>query len=377
MNHDRFPRPHHQANPAGTPSTMKKSLLAIGLVIVAAHVAVIGYFMYRNRQQPPPEPPPASEPAGNTPDVAAPADPADLGPGARPRSPSLGKPFNYQGAVFGDIPTVPGCNLATAGIAVDLDSRQVLWAKNPRQPVPIASMTKMMTALIAFEDIDALAEVDYETMVQVTPAAMKIGGSQVYLDVREAFPLGELLKTIMISSANDSSHLIAEFLGHGDVHGFVRRMNQRAARLRLAGARFHNPHGLPGASAAEDNVGSSEAMVILAEHLLDRPDAVAWASTRIDFFRKDSPKPFQLTNHNRLVGDCPGVNGMKTGFIQRSGFCTTITCERGGRRIACCVTGFPSRKDRDDFVRRLLDWCYGQPAVAPIPMPRETDVIPK
>jgi len=357
---------------------MKKSLLAIGLVIVAAHVAVIGYFMYRNRQrvaEPPPPPPPTAE----APEAAAapPADPTGLGPGARPRNPNLGKPFNYQGAAFGDIATVPGCNLATAGIAVDLDSRQVLWAKNPRQPVPIASMTKMMTALLAFEDIAARPDLEYGTMVQVTPAAMKVGGSQVYLDVRESFPLEELLKTIMISSANDSSHLIAEFLGHGDVHGFVRRMNERAVRLRLGGTRFHNPHGLPGASAAEDNVGTPEAMVVLAEHLLDIPDAVSWASTRIDFFRKDTDKPFQLTNHNRLVGECPGVNGMKTGFIQRSGFCTTITCERGGRRIACCVTGFPSRKERDDFVRRLLDWCYGRPAVAPLVPPRETDVVPK
>jgi D-alanyl-D-alanine carboxypeptidase (penicillin-binding protein 5/6) len=238
-------------------------------------------------------------------------------------------------------------------------------------------MTKMMTALLVFEDIDARPDLDYETLVRVTPTTMKIGGSQVYLDVREEFPISELLKTVMISSANDSAYLLAEFLGGGDVNAFVRRMNERAAQLRLAGARFHNPHGLPGATADVDNVATSESMVVLAEHLLDYPDAVTWASTWIDFFRKDTAKPFQLSNHNRLVNQCPGVNGMKTGFIQRSGFCTTVTCERGGRRIACCVTGFPSRKERDEFVRHLLDWAYGRPPVAPIPPPVEGDVIPK
>lgn len=360
---------------------MKKSILAIFLVILAAHVVVIGYFMYRNRHpQPATTEPPAAEQAA-VPSGATTAEPTPPGVALRPRSQTLGVPYNYQGATFGDIPGLFGGKLATAGIAVDLDSRRVLWAKNPRRAVPIASMTKMMTELLSLEDIETRPDVDYETMVQVTPTAMKIGGSQVYLDVREAFPIRDLLKTVMIVSANDSAYLLAEFLGGGDPSAFVRRMNTRAGELRLPGTKFYNPHGLPGENAATDNASTCEAMIMLAEQLLEYPDAVKWASSTIDTFREGTATPFQLRNHNRLAGSCPGVNGMKTGFIQRSGFCITVTCLRGGRRIACAVTGFPSRKERDDFVRRLLDWAYANAATSPLQPqtadPLDLDVIPK
>jgi len=339
-----------------------KKLAAVFLLILAAHAAVIGYFIYRNRAKPAEQAPPTDLPANPAPAIPPPATdtPGTAATPARQPHQLLGKPYHYQNAVFGDIPGLFGCNLATTGIAVDLDTHQVLWAKNPRRPVPIASMTKMMTALLVFETLDQRPDLNYDTMLPVTPSAMKVGGSQVYLDVRESFTIRDLLKAVMIASANDAAELLAEHLGGGSP-AFVQRMNRRAAELRLAGAKFHNAHGLPGATAATDNVATGESMIVLAEHLLTYPDAVKWASTRIDFFRQDSPKPFQLTNHNRLIGVCPGVDGMKTGFIQRSGFCITATCQRNGRRIACAVTGFPSRKERDDFVRRLLDWAYARP----------------
>jgi D-alanyl-D-alanine carboxypeptidase (penicillin-binding protein 5/6) len=99
---------------------------------------------------------------------------------------------------------------------------------------------------------------------------------------------------------------------------------------------------------------------MLAERLLDNPKAAEFARTKAATIRENTSKPFTLYTHNHLLGSCPGVNGMKTGFIQRSGFCITVTCQRGDRKMAAAVTGFPSRKERDIFMAKLMDWGYKQ-----------------
>jgi len=97
----------------------------------------------------------------------------------------------------------------------------------------------------------------------------------------------------------------------------------------------------------------------MAFELLKRPQAIKWTSTRKDSFRDKSSKAYQLlVNTNKLVDSCPGVDGLKTGFINASGSCITVTCKRGGRRLVVAVTGFKSWRTRNAFVRKLLDWGY-------------------
>ena len=283
-----------------------------------------------------------------------------------PFDPNFGKPFVYEYAVQGNIPALPGSRNATAGILVDLTTRNVLWAKNHRKGVPIASMTKIMTCLIAYEDIIA-GKYSLETPVKVSVKASKIGGSQVYLDPRETFSLGELMKAASIKSANDAAYLIAEFIGGGSVQPFVDRMNAKAKELRMPGTRFFNPNGLPGSTAAKDNVASPEGMARLAEATLRHRQLMVWASTWMDTFREKGQKGFmQIKNNNYLLPGsreaAEGVDGLKTGFINRSGFCLTATCLRDGRRIVAVVTGYPIRRERDRFVRQLLDWGYARAA---------------
>jgi D-alanyl-D-alanine carboxypeptidase (penicillin-binding protein 5/6) len=204
--------------------------------------------------------------------------------------------------------------------------------------------------------------VSLDTPVKVSTASYKIGGSQVWLDPKETFPLSELLKTVAIKSANDSAYLVAEFIGNGDVSFFVQKMNDKAKEIKMPETNFSNPHGLPEKSSADDNKSSPEGLAILAEYLLEYPLAVKWASTPQDVFRKGTNKPLILHNHNSLVKNCAGVDGMKTGYIKRSGYCTTVTCKRGSRRLVAVVTGFPLNtrrgRERDNFVRKLLDWGY-------------------
>ena len=146
-----------------------------------------------------------------------------------------------------------------------------------------------------------------------------------WLDARETFKLEELLKAVAIKSANDAAYQVAEFLGSGDVYGFVVRMNQRARELGMKRTRFYNPHGLPGNSSAEDNVSSPEDMALLAEHCLNHQKIMEWAAMPKADFRGGKT---ELINHNNLLPGrkfpAPGVDGLKTGFINRSGYCVTL-----------------------------------------------------
>jgi serine-type D-Ala-D-Ala carboxypeptidase (penicillin-binding protein 5/6) len=272
------------------------------------------------------------------------------------KNPRLGKRLKYTLAVTGNISAVPSSKLAQTGILVDLDSRNVLWAKDPRKAVPIASMTKMMTTLLVFEAIEKKPELTMETPIKVSKTAAYIGGSQVWLDVKETFALKDLIKTMIIHSANDSAELVGEVVG-GDREGFVEIMNNRARELRMGNTKFYNPHGLPFNTTTE-NTSCCEAMVLLSENLLEYPQAMAWSSTWIDYIREHTNKPTQIVNRNKLVKYCEGVDGMKTGYTNRSKFCITATCMRKGRRLVAVVTGFPTSKERNSFIEKLFEWGY-------------------
>ncbi len=267
--------------------------------------------------------------------------------------------LNFQYAVWGDIPSLKRSKMAKTGILVDINTRKVLWAKKCRKSVPIASMTKMMTVLLVLEDINKNNEITLNTVIPVTNEAYKIGGSQVYLDPREKFPLKELLKTIMISSANDSAFLLAQYFGNGDVNTFVKVMNKKVKELNMPNAHFSNPDGLPEKYSGEDNKATAEGLVFLAEQLLKYPMVSKWATTRLDYFRKNTKKPMMLVNTNHLVRDkFNGITGMKTGYIRRSGFCLTATCDRGGKKLIAVATGFKNGKERNKFIKNLLNWGY-------------------
>ena len=270
--------------------------------------------------------------------------------------------FDFRSAVKGNIPAVPESVKAGAGILVDIDSGKVLWSKNATAPVPIASMTKIMTALLAFEDIRN-GKASYDMKVKVTKSAQAIHEGEIWLDTRETFPLKDLLKAMLIKSANDAAELVAEALAHGDVKLFVKRMNAKSAKLGLKHTEFYNPHGLPGKSAKTDNVASCEDVAILAAHLMQYPGAMEIVSSKMATIPRKigRNKKTVLTSTNHLIrNSVPGVDGMKTGYTKRAGSCLTATCKRNGRRLIAVVTGFQHRADRDVFVTKLLNWGYNR-----------------
>jgi len=260
-----------------------------------------------------------------------------------------------------DFDVLPG-NIRTddvgSGLLYDFTHHRVLWEKNSEEPVRIASMTKMMTALLAFEDEESRDDLSMDTVIQVTNAAFRMGGSQVWLDPRESFTLEELLITVMVKSANDSSYLIGEYLENGSMEQFVNRMNERAAELKMNSTHFFNAHGLPEGNTG--NTASCEDLVRMAVALMRFDKALEWASIPTYDFRADTDKPTILANHNRLVLTTNGVDGLKTGYTKGAGYCVTATCLREGRRLIAVTTGFKSSKRRDAFTKELIDWGYRQ-----------------
>jgi len=244
---------------------------------------------------------------------------------------------------------------------VDWSARKQLWGKAETRAVPIASLTKMMTVLVLVQDLETRTDLDLNTPVQVTREAALVGGRQVWLDPRETFPLQDIMRCALIHSANDAAFLLAQ-KASGSESAYVKRMQERAATLGLTSFSFHNAHGLPDGPTQRENTGSALELGYLAGRLLQYPKVVEWSGTRLSYLepRLDG-KRTQLLNTNHLVGRVRGVNGMKTGFTDKSGYCLVATCERAGRQVITVVMGCARSAERDDLAGALIEWAYSAP----------------
>ena len=251
-----------------------------------------------------------------------------------------------------------------------LPDRRLLWGKRVESAYPMASLTKMMTALLVMEEIQyGNSGITLQTPVRVSKNATRIGTRQVWLDPRETFTVDELLKCILIRSANDCAFLLGEFLAGGSHDDFVKQMNSRARQLGCRRFVFYNAHGLPHGREGQENQGCVLELAYLAERLWQYPAVMKWTATWQEYIRENTQKPFQLDSTNRLLRTCPGVNGMKTGMTDKAGYCVVATCEREQGRVVVIVMGVKGRggdKVRDDIARQLIEWAYtSQTGVAP------------
>jgi D-alanyl-D-alanine carboxypeptidase (penicillin-binding protein 5/6) len=327
--------------------------LIIILFVVVLHLAVLAWLLgscHGRRTEPPRETP--AEQVGDAEHAQQSARPAADAPGRD------SAPAEYSDDFFADaVRPLPAAlaeraRICKAGVLIDWTRRLCLWDRNSTR-----AYTKMMTVLLLMRDLERRDDLSLSSVIPVTASAAKVGGRQVWLDPRESFSLDDLLQCILIRSANDCAYLVAEFLGGGDQKAFVARMNRTAAAMGLDSFTFYNSHGLPVSGSRQENVGSPRQLAYLAGLLMHYEDVVKWSSTRLSYIREDT-KPFQLVNTNKLIDSCPGVNGMKTGYTSKSGYCLTATCARNGREVIAVALGCPSGKSRDELVRGLIEWAY-------------------
>ncbi len=231
-----------------------------------------------------------------------------------------------------------------------------LYEDRIREPIIPASLVKMMVSLIVMEHL-AEGRISPDDKVTVSRWASKIGGHQVYLKENEVFDLYELMKALVIGSANDAAVAVAEFIG-GDQDFFVGMMNERAAELQMKDTIYYNPHGLPPGKGQKENITTAYDQALLARELLKYPQYLKLSSTILDSFRNGT---FELMNTNRtLLKQMPELDGMKTGYYRKAGFSVVATAKKKNTRLIALVIGAQNKSDRTRITASLLKKGFSQ-----------------
>jgi serine-type D-Ala-D-Ala carboxypeptidase (penicillin-binding protein 5/6) len=248
-----------------------------------------------------------------------------------------------------------------AYVVMDARSGQVLEEQNMHARRAPASMAKLMVAYIVLDKL-ARGDVHLNDNVAVSEQASKIGGSQVYLKAGETFSLEDMMRAIMVASANDAAHAVSEFVS-GSNRDFVDLMNEKAKALGMNDTEFCSVHGLPPSKDQKEDMTSAYDMALLARALLKYPKIIEWTSIREGEFRNGA---FKLTNHNKMLWKMPEVDGLKTGFYASTGYNVTATARKGELRFITVVMGSPTNKKRDDFaMERFRKW-FAEYTVLPL-----------
>ncbi len=238
-----------------------------------------------------------------------------------------------------------------SAILMEATTGCILYVQNPDEALPPASVTKIMTLLLVMEAIDS-GKLKMTDTVTVSANAASMGGSQVFLKEGEQMPLVDMLKSVVIASANDAAVALAEHLC-GSVESFVTRMNEKAKLLGMENTKFENVTGLD--DTAQNHLTSARDIAIMSRELIKHKTILEYSSIWMDTIRNGG---FGLTNTNRLVRFYPGCTGLKTGSTSKAGFCISVTAEREDLSLVCVIMGAESRDVRNAAATTLLDWGF-------------------
>ena len=265
-----------------------------------------------------------------------------------------------QDDLMEDIENALGANSleinAKSAILMDAETGTVLYTKNASEPLPPASVTKIMTLLLVAEAIDA-GTVSLSDKVYVSANAASMGGSQIFIKEGEEFSVEELLKSTVIASANDAAVALAELVA-GSESAFVERMNERAAELGMNGTHFENATGLD--DTVTHHLTSAYDIALMSRELIKHECVTKYSDVWQDSIRDGE---FVLTNTNRLVRYYDGCTGLKTGSTDKAGFCVSATAMRDGMHLIAVVMGAETRDDRNEAARAMLDYGFSSYAL--------------
>lgn len=239
-----------------------------------------------------------------------------------------------------------------SAILCEASTGQVIFEKNADERRPVASVNKVMTILLTLEAVDE-GRVSLEDQVTVSPRAASMGGSQAFLDAGERYKLSELLKTVIVASANDSAVALAEHLA-GTEESFVRLMNTRAEELGLTNTHYANCTGLP----AQEHYTTARDVAKLSAQLDLHPIYYRYSTIWMDEIKHRGGRVTSLTNTNRLIRFYPGCDGYKTGSTNEARYCVSATAKKEGMRLIAVVLGTPAGQTRFDEARAMLEYGF-------------------
>lgn len=239
-----------------------------------------------------------------------------------------------------------------ASIVIDVDTGKVLHESNADASRYPASLTKMMTLYMLFEAIEQ-RKMTLDTSMRVSAYAASKPSTNINLRSGEAISVREAIPALIVRSANDVAAVVAEALGDSEAN-FGRMMTDKARKLGMRSTTFRNASGLPN----NEQKTTARDMAILSTRLMkDFPRYYHYFSTQ-----SFSYKGTTYNSHNRMVRNTHGVDGLKTGFIQASGFNVATSAKRGNRRVVAVVMGGQTAASRDQHMAQLLDRSFNQSA---------------
>jgi serine-type D-Ala-D-Ala carboxypeptidase (penicillin-binding protein 5/6) len=240
------------------------------------------------------------------------------------------------------VPTVD----ARAFLVQDVKTGEILAQRNATTPMPIASLTKLMTIFLTLK-----SGVGLNNLVTVQRTAAEVGESSIDLHPGQRITVSDLLKGALIQSANNAADALADYVAHGDEAAFVARMNAEARRLGLRGTHFVRPDGLD----APGHVSTARDVTVMARRLMRYPVVRAIVRQREATIADGE----QLHTWNDLLGIFRGVVGVKTGHTGAAGWCQVAEVKRDGLDLYATILGSPSRGQRDHDLAALLRWALG------------------
>ena len=242
------------------------------------------------------------------------------------------------------VPTIA----ARAWIVIDVVTGQTIASFRPDQQVEPASLTKIMTAYLAFNALEE-KRLTLDQQVNVSETAWKTKGSRMFIEPNRPVTVQELLKGIIIQSGNDASVALAEAIA-GSEQAFAQLMNEQAKRLGMNDTHYMNSTGLPNAQ----HLTTVQDLAILAQRMIeDHPKEYGYYQMREFTYNK-----IKQSNRNRLLWADPSVDGMKTGHTDAAGYCLISSAQRGDRRLITVLVGADSEATRAEESLKLLNWSF-------------------
>jgi D-alanyl-D-alanine carboxypeptidase (penicillin-binding protein 5/6) len=237
---------------------------------------------------------------------------------------------------------------AKQAILLDFETGVELFSKSADEPMPPASMTKMMTTYLLFERLKE-GRLSLEDELLVSRKAWKKGGSKMFVAVGKRIRVEDLIRGIVVQSGNDATIVVAEGLA-GSEDAFAREMTAKARELGMSNTTFKNASGWPD----PEHLTTARDLAILAEATIrDFPEAYRYYAERSFTYSE-----ITQSNRNPLLGRYLGADGLKTGHTEEAGYGLTSSAIRDGRRLILVLNGLPSERDRRDESQKLLDWGF-------------------
>ncbi len=242
---------------------------------------------------------------------------------------------------------------APSAILIDAATGTVLYEKNAHERLAPASVTKVMTLLLIMEALDS-GRIGWDDTIAASAAAAAKGGSQIYLEENEQMGLRDMLKSVVVASANDCATALAEHVS-GSESAFVARMNERASELGMADTHFVNCTGLDDDPDASEHLTSAHDIAVMSRELLKHDAIREYTTIWMDTVRGGQ---FGLSNTNKLVRFYSGTTGLKTGFTRAAGYCLSASAERDGLELIAVVMHCNTSTDRFESAKALLDYGF-------------------